>query len=100
MRNAKHYEVKLQFLQQLVVDNGVEFAYCNTNSQLADFFTKPPDATKSIHFRNQLMAELRLVALALVSMANFGQCEGCDMFPISNCWSLLISYSSRYNDHF
>jgi hypothetical protein len=58
VRNAKHYEVKLRFLQQLVVDKEVEFVYCSTNSQLADFFTKPLDETKFIHFRNQLMAEL------------------------------------------
>ena len=56
VRNAKHYEVKLRFLQQLVVDKEVEFVYCDTNHQLADFFTKPLDETKFIYFREQLMA--------------------------------------------
>ena len=32
VRNAKHYEVKLRFLQQLVVDKEVEFVCCDTNS--------------------------------------------------------------------
>jgi hypothetical protein len=57
VRNAKHYEVKLRFLQQLVVDKEVEFVYCETNHQLADFFTKPLDETKFLYFRSQLMAE-------------------------------------------
>ena len=30
VRNAKHYEVKLAFLQQLVVDKEIEFVYCPT----------------------------------------------------------------------
>jgi hypothetical protein len=47
IRNAKHYEVKLKFLQQRVVDREVDFVYCPTEDQLADFFTKPLD--KIIH---------------------------------------------------
>ena len=31
VRNAKHYEVKLRFLQQQVVDKEVEFEYCPTS---------------------------------------------------------------------
>jgi hypothetical protein len=56
VRNAKHYEVKLRFLQQLVVDRKIEFVYCPTEHQLADFFTKPLDEEKFVDFRNQLMA--------------------------------------------
>jgi hypothetical protein len=54
--NAKHYEVKLRFLQQLVVDQKVQFVYCPTDHQLADFFTKPLDEDKFTSFRNQLLS--------------------------------------------
>ena len=43
IRNAKHYAVRLRFLQQLVVDREVEFIYTPTDQQLADFLTKPLD---------------------------------------------------------
>jgi hypothetical protein len=56
VRNAKHYEVKLAFLQQLVVDQMVEFVYCPTDLQLADFFTKPLDHDKFTRFRDQLLS--------------------------------------------
>ena len=56
VRNAKHYEVKLRFLQQLVVDQKVQFVYCPTDHQLADFFTKPLDEDKFTSFRNQLLS--------------------------------------------
>ena len=56
VRNAKHYEVKLAFLQQLVVDAEIEFVYCPTDIQLADFFTKPLDEAKFIGFRDQLLS--------------------------------------------
>mmetsp|Transcript_37940 Transcript_37940/g.76675 ORF Transcript_37940/g.76675 Transcript_37940/m.76675 type:complete len:1384 (-) Transcript_37940:372-4523(-) len=55
VRNAKHYEVKLRFLQQLVVDRKVQFVYCPTDHQLADFFTKPLDEDKFTYLRNQLL---------------------------------------------
>ena len=57
VRNAKHYSVKLHFLQQLVVDNDVEFVYCPTNEQLADFFTKALDEDKFVMFRKMIMLE-------------------------------------------
>lgn len=56
VRNAKHYEVKLRFLQQLVVDKDVEFVYCPTNHQLADLFTKPLDEAKFVYFRDQVLS--------------------------------------------
>jgi hypothetical protein len=56
VRNAKHYEVKLRFLQQHVVDNAVEFEYCPTNHQVADFFTKPLDEVKFLGFRDLLLS--------------------------------------------
>ena len=52
VRNAKHYQVKLRFLQQLVVDNEVEFIYTPTDTILADFFTKPLVDAKYIYFRD------------------------------------------------
>ena len=52
VRNAKHYQVKLRFLQQLVVDNEVEFIYTPTDTMLADFFTKPLVDAKYIYFRD------------------------------------------------
>jgi hypothetical protein len=59
VRNAKHYEVKLRFLQQPVVDKDVEFAYCSTDLQLADTFTKPLEEAKCVYFRDQLASEAK-----------------------------------------
>jgi len=55
VRNAKHYEIRLRFLQELVVDKRVKFVYCPTQLQLADFFTKPLDEAKFRNFRDTLM---------------------------------------------
>jgi hypothetical protein len=55
VRNAKHYEIRLRFLQELVVDKRVEFVYCPTDLQLADFFTKPLDSIKFRRFRDFMM---------------------------------------------
>ena len=57
VRNAKHYEVKLRFLQQMVVDKIIEFVYCPTDLQLADFFTKPLESGTFIRFRNSIMVQ-------------------------------------------
>eukprot|EP00613_Pedinella_sp_CCMP2098_P025822 CAMPEP_0171711892 /NCGR_PEP_ID=MMETSP0991-20121206/16858_1 /TAXON_ID=483369 /ORGANISM="non described non described, Strain CCMP2098" /LENGTH=257 /DNA_ID=CAMNT_0012302305 /DNA_START=203 /DNA_END=974 /DNA_ORIENTATION=+ len=47
VRNAKHYEIHLRFLQEPVVDKRVGFTYCPTDVQLlADFLTKPLDSNK------------------------------------------------------
>ena len=56
VRKAKHYEVRLRFLQQLVVDKQVEFTYTPSELQLADFFTKPLDSIKFIRFRDFIMS--------------------------------------------
>ena len=61
VRNAKHYEVRLRFLQQLVVDKEVEFQYCPTDRMIADFLTKPLDAQKFAFFRDQIMVSPRSV---------------------------------------
>jgi len=55
IRNAKHYHVKLAWLQQLVNDKHVKFQYCPTNDMLADFYTKPLDVDKFIQFRDAIM---------------------------------------------
>jgi hypothetical protein len=55
VRNAKHYEIRLRFLQQLVVDKHVDFVYCPTDRQLADLFTKPLDGEKFVLFRDALL---------------------------------------------
>ncbi len=54
VKNAKHYQVKLRFLQRLVVDKDVDFVYCPTDQQLADFFTKPLVDGKFTYFRDQI----------------------------------------------
>ena len=59
VRNAKHYAVKLRFLQQLVVDKVIAFVYCPTDVQLADFFTKPLDADAFVKFRDSIMRQPR-----------------------------------------
>ena len=56
IRNAKHYAVRLRFLQQLVLDKEVEFVYTPTDEQLADFMTKPLDVTKFQRFRDVLLS--------------------------------------------
>jgi hypothetical protein len=55
VRKAKHYQVRLRYLQQLVVDRDVEFKYCPTDEQLADLFTKPLNATKFNKFRDAIL---------------------------------------------
>jgi hypothetical protein len=54
VRNAKHYALRLRFLQQLVVDKQIEFKYCPTEVQYADMFTKPLEEDKFIFFRNSV----------------------------------------------
>jgi hypothetical protein len=54
VRKAKHYEVKLAFLQQLVVDNKVQFVYCPTDVQYADLFTKGLEVDKFEFFRDAI----------------------------------------------
>jgi len=58
VRNAKHYEVKLRFLQERVVSKEIKFTYCPTDNQLADFFTKPLDDDKFIGFRDMMMKQV------------------------------------------
>ena len=56
VRNAKHYEVKLAFLQQLVADEVIQFVYWPTSHQVGDVFTKPLAEDKFIRFRKSLIS--------------------------------------------
>ena len=55
VRAAKHYEVRLRFLQQLVVDKEVEFVYCPTNLQFADQCTKPQDEKTFVMMQDAML---------------------------------------------
>jgi hypothetical protein len=55
VRAAKHYEIRLRFLQQLVVDKQITFNYCPTEFRLADFITKPLESTLFMKFRDQAL---------------------------------------------
>ena len=55
IKKAKHYEVKLRFLQQLILQKKVVLDYCPTDKQLADFFTKPLDESKFVYFRDLIL---------------------------------------------
>ena len=57
VRNAKHYKVRLRFLQQKVVDKEVEVKYCPSDRQYADAFTRPLDESKFLWFRRKLMSQ-------------------------------------------
>ena len=54
-RAAKHYEVRLRFLQDHVLQKHVEFVYCPTKDQLADGFTKPLDRHLFLEHRRQIL---------------------------------------------
>ena len=56
VRNAKHYEIRLRWLQQKVVDEAVVFKYCATDLQIADLLTKPLDEIKFKRFAGALMS--------------------------------------------
>ena len=57
VRSAKHYEVRLAFLQQLVTDGEIKFIYCPTALQLADMLTKCQDEKTFVLMRDALMNE-------------------------------------------
>ena len=58
VRNARHYAVRLRFLQELVVNKEVAFKYCPTNYQLADTFTKSLDKDKFVQFRDAILGPM------------------------------------------
>jgi len=52
---AKHYEVRLRFLHERIVNGDVEFARISTKDQLADGFTKALPGPAFTEFRKGLM---------------------------------------------
>ena len=55
VRNAKHYECRLRWLQEVVTSGDVKFKYVSTDLQAADPMTKATDEQKFMHFRNIMM---------------------------------------------
>ena len=68
IRHAKHYKIRLCFLQQKVVEKDAAFKCCLTEHQIADFFTKPLDAAKFIWFLKWNGHEVRQEARAISCM--------------------------------
>ena len=58
VRNAKHFEVRLRYLQELVDEGKLELRHVSTNEQLGDSMTKPLDETKFEYFRSILMKDM------------------------------------------
>ena len=56
VRNAKHFEVRLRYLQKLVDEGKLELRHVSTNEQLG--MTKPLDETKFKYFRSILMKDM------------------------------------------
>ena len=56
VRKAKHYEISLRWLKQMVVDKEIEFKYCPTDLQLADLLTKPLDVIKFRRLSSAIMS--------------------------------------------
>ena len=54
-RAAKHYEVRLRFLQELIVGKIIKFIYCPTKDQLADSFTKPLESALFLKHRQRML---------------------------------------------
>ena len=55
VRNAKHYECRLRWLQEVINSGDARFRYVNTDLQAADPMTKALDEQKFTHFRQIMM---------------------------------------------
>jgi hypothetical protein len=53
--SAKHFELRLRFLNEQIWEDNIEFAKIDTKKQLADGFTKPLKLAAFREFRSQLM---------------------------------------------
>ena len=56
-RSAKHYEIRLHFLQESIRSNVIKFKYCPTDEMIADALTKPLDDVKFKYFREKMLSE-------------------------------------------
>ena len=56
-RAAKHYEVRLHFLQDTIKSKVIRFSYCDTNEMIADALTKPLDVEKFEYFRGLMLTD-------------------------------------------
>jgi hypothetical protein len=56
-KSAKHFEVRLRFLNEQIHDRAIEFARIDTTNQLADGFTKPLAPVAFREFRDKLLKQ-------------------------------------------
>ena len=49
---TRHIETRHHFIRELVAKGSIEIAYCNTDEQQADMFTKPLPLAKFEYFRD------------------------------------------------
>jgi len=56
-KSAKHFEVRLRFLNEQIHDRAIEFAHINTTNQLADGFTKPLALAAFREFRDKILTK-------------------------------------------
>ena len=54
-RAAKHYEIRLHFLQESIRSGVIKFKYCETDEMIADAFTKPLEPDKFLKFRDLMI---------------------------------------------
>jgi hypothetical protein len=55
--SAKHFQLRLRFLHERIVNNEIEFSKIDTKCQLADGFTKALPFPAFVKFRDQMLKE-------------------------------------------
>ena len=63
--SSRHTEIRHHFIRELVTEGSIKMAYCNTNEQLTDLFTKVLPRDKFEYLRNMLR---------VVSFSIMGEC--------------------------
>ena len=56
-KSAKHFEVRLRFLNEQIHDRAIEFARIDTTNQLADGLTKPLAIVAFREFRDEILKQ-------------------------------------------
>ena len=56
-RTAKHFEIRLRFLQQMVLDQEIQFIHVGTSDQIADMLTKALNDNQFLTLRARLLAD-------------------------------------------